>query len=215
MAPVPRQPKVYHITHVSNLARIVQSGFILSDAKRLEIGIDCEVVGLSPIKQRRLRLPVKCHPGLMVGNCVPFYFCSRSIMLYILHIGNHPDLTYRGGQVPIVHLVSDVQKVVAWAKDQGRRWAFSSCNAGGYLAKFYSDLANLDEINWEAVQALDFRNPDIKEGKQAEFLIDESFPWDLVDTVAVRDEGIKQQVKTALNGAGHQPDIHVEPDWYF
>jgi len=50
---------------------------------------------------------VKCHPGTKVGQYVPFYFCPRSIMLYILHRGNHPDLDYREGQGPILHLQAD------------------------------------------------------------------------------------------------------------
>ncbi len=49
-------------------------------------------------------MEVKCHPGTKVGEYVPFYFCPRSVMLYILYMGNHPELGYRGGQAPIVHL---------------------------------------------------------------------------------------------------------------
>jgi hypothetical protein len=52
---VPRNPKIYHITHLRNLRGIVEAGVIWSDAKRIELGLDCEVVGMSQIKQRRLR----------------------------------------------------------------------------------------------------------------------------------------------------------------
>jgi hypothetical protein len=58
---------------------------------------------MSTIKERRLRLAIECRPGLRVGDCVPFYFCPRSVMLFLLDRGNHPDLTYRGGQGPILH----------------------------------------------------------------------------------------------------------------
>ncbi len=34
------------------------------------------------------------------------------------------------------------------------------------------------EINWTAVRATDFRNAQIQDGKQAEFLMHESFPWE-------------------------------------
>jgi ssDNA thymidine ADP-ribosyltransferase, DarT len=61
---------------------------------------------------------------------VPFYFCPRSIMLYLLHRGNHPELDYTGGQRPIVHLVADLHEIVRWAEAQGVRWAFSDRNAG-------------------------------------------------------------------------------------
>jgi hypothetical protein len=71
-----------------------------------------------------------CHPGTKVGEYVPFYFCPRSIMLFLLHKGNHVDLTYRGGQRPIVHLEADLRTVVEWADSIERRWAFGNRNAG-------------------------------------------------------------------------------------
>jgi hypothetical protein len=47
---------------------------------------------------------VKCHPGTCVGEYVPFYFCPRSVMLYVINKGNHLDLQFRDGQSGIVHL---------------------------------------------------------------------------------------------------------------
>jgi hypothetical protein len=86
VASVPTNPKIYHITHVRNLPNIVQCGVLWSDAKRIELNLNCDVVGLTHIKQRRLReIEVDCYPGTHVGDYVPFYFCPRSIMLFILH----------------------------------------------------------------------------------------------------------------------------------
>jgi hypothetical protein len=109
MTRVPAKPKIYHITHVRNLPQIVRAGRIWSDAKRIELGLQNEIVGMAEIKKRRLEeLDVKCHPGTKVGQYVPFYFCFRSSMLYILHRGNHPGLEYREGQRRIVHLQADL-----------------------------------------------------------------------------------------------------------
>jgi ssDNA thymidine ADP-ribosyltransferase, DarT len=93
-------------------------------------------IGMSGIKARRLALPVPCHAGDCVGDYVPFYFCPRSIMLYVIHCANHPELTYRGGQEPIIHLEADLHGVVGWAQQQGRRWAFSLSNAGANYTEF-------------------------------------------------------------------------------
>ena len=68
------------------------------------------------------------RPGTTVGQYVPFYFCPRSIMLYLLHMGNHPELTYRGGQGPIVHLQATIQPSCEWADAEGLRWAFTLSN---------------------------------------------------------------------------------------
>ncbi|MFS8889637.1 DUF4433 domain-containing protein, partial [Synechococcus sp. R55.2] len=139
-------------------------------------------MGMSKIKQRRIKeLEVSCHPGTKVGDYVPFYFCPRSIMLYVIHCANHPELTYRGGQTRIVHLEADLHRVIAWADHNQVRWAFSLSNAGARYAEFRSQPDCLGELDWNAIVARDFRDPDIKERKQAEFLVHRYFPLDLVE----------------------------------
>jgi hypothetical protein len=136
-------------------------------------------------------------------------------MLYLIYMANHPELTYRGGQGPIVHLESDLRDVVAWAEANGRRWAFTLSNAGAAYTHFRSDLAHLDEVDWAAVTNDDFRSPEVKEGKQAEFLVHERLPWELVRNIGVRSEDIRDRVIAALEKASHQPSVVVRPDWYF
>jgi len=50
----PARPKIYHITHYQNLPKIIESGVLWSDAKRIELGLECAIVGMSNIKRRRL-----------------------------------------------------------------------------------------------------------------------------------------------------------------
>ena len=49
---------------------------------------------------------------------MPFYFCPRSVMLYLIHKANHPELDYHGGQGAILHLESDLNTVIAWANNK-------------------------------------------------------------------------------------------------
>ena len=82
MTQPPTNPKIYHITHIDNLAMIVEAGCLWSDRRRLAQGFDCSVIGMPTIKQRRLeKIEVICHAGTKVGDYVPFYFCPRSVML--------------------------------------------------------------------------------------------------------------------------------------
>lgn len=212
---VPAQPKLYHITHVDNLPAILAAGGLQSDAAMIAQGGPAASIGMSSIKQRRLALPVRCNPGDYVGGYVPFYFCPRSIMLFLIHCANHPELTYRGGQGPIVHLEADLQEVVAWATAQGRRWAFSLSNAGAYYTEFRNRQEQLDEVDWAAVAAADFREAQVKEGKQAEFIVRDFFPWQLVRRVGVIDAHVYGQVLRALDGAAHRPPVEVRREWYF
>lgn len=215
MPGIPRHPKIYHITHISNLEGILSDKVLWSDAKRIELGLDCEIVGMPGIKKRRLEeLEVKCHPGTKVCEYVPFYFCPRSIMLYILYKGNHPDIIYKGGQGPILHLQVDLIYTIEWAKKNKVRWAFSDRNAGAYFAKFYNTIDDLDKINWAAVESTDFRSMLVKEGKQAEFLVYESFPWQLVEKIGVNNNSVRDAVIEKI-GAAQSNLVAVEQNWYY
>jgi len=216
MTTPPQQPKIYHITHVDNLVEIIRHGNIYSDARRIAAGLDCNIIGMSTIKKRRLEeIEVTCHAGTMVGEYVPFYFCQRSIMLYILYMGNHPALTYRDGQRPIVHLQADFHNTVEWAEQHNVRWAFSDRNAGAYFADFFCTLDDLNQINWDAVRENNWSDPLIKEGKQAEFLVYEAFPWTLVERIGVVNAAIHVRVQQILRNADHKPPVAVEPSWYY
>ena len=213
--PPPAHPKIYHITHVDNISSIIAEGGLSSDATMIARGGPARAIGMSTIKQRRLRLPVDCHPGDSVGDFVPFYFCPRSIMLFVIHRANHGELAYRGGQGPIVHLESDLQKVIEWADSNQRRWAFSLSNAGALYTPFRATWDELSDIDWNAVAATDFRSSAVKEGKQAEFLLHGDFPWSLVARVGVLSQATKTQLDRLLRGAAHRPPVEVLPSWYF
>jgi len=215
-APPPR-PSIFHITHVANLASIVAAGGLRSDAAMIQAGGPAAPIGMSTIKQRRLSLDVTCHTGDKVGEYVPFYFCPRSLMLFVIYRQNHPDLVYREGQGPIVHLEADLHEVVKWAAACRRRWAFTLSNAGAYYTatNFRADVANLDEIDWNAVAATDFRDPVVKEAKQAEFLVHDEFPWGLVRRIGVLSQGTKTLVEAAISSGGHRPPVEIVPGWYY
>jgi hypothetical protein len=217
--PVPVRPKIYHIVHVDRLASIVANG-LLCDAAVMAHPKPGTTIGLSGIKQRRLQeLQLQSHPGLFVGQCVPFYFCPRSVMLFLISCANYPDLDFKGGQGSIVHLECDLHKAVAWAEQNHHRWAFTLSNAGARYFEDRASLAQLGEINWGAVTAAKWGgvgiSPQIKEGKQAEFLVESHFPWHLVERVGVLTAGIAQKVGAAMHGAGHRPIVEIHRDWYY
>jgi hypothetical protein len=212
--PVPLQPKIYHIAHVDRLPSIVATGGLLSDALVQAQALGGPMVGMSHIKQRRLtELQLTSHPGLFVGACVPFYFCPRSVMLYLIHRRN-AELAYQGGQEPIIHLQADLGAVVAWANAQPARWAFTLSNAGSTYFEDRNDLARLGEINWTAVQATNWSGG-LKEGKQAEFLMEHRFPWHLVERIGVQSANVYRQVVNALPAHVHRPTVEVLPNWYY
>ena len=213
--PVPKSPKIYHIVHWDRLPSIVDDEVLLCDSIMMDRERGGTTIGMSNIKERRLWLQMPCYPNTRVGEYVPFYFCPRSVMLYLIYRANHPELAYKGGQVPIVHLELDLFTVIDWANTNGQCWAFSLSNAAAYYTQFRADIANLNEINWDAVAANVWSNPEIKEAKQAEFLVQQFVPWNLVSRIGVISVQTGNQVMRAIRQAEHKPSIEVCRSWYY
>lgn len=213
--PVPAHPKIYHIVHVDRLSSIIADGCLLSDATMVARQGTGTTIGMRDIKSRRLaELQLNSHPELYVGQCAPFYFCPRSVMLYLIYMANHPNLTYRGGQEPIIHLEADLYDVIGWADANKRRWAFTLSNAGSRYFEDRCRIEDLHEINWAAISANRWQG-ELEDGKQAEFLIEESFPWDLVERIGVYSQAVAQRTSDIMRGAAYRPSIEIKKDWYY
>lgn len=128
-------------------------------------------------------------------------------MLYLIHQANNPELHYTRGQGPIIHLEADLYETVRWAERNGLRWAFTLSNAG---STYFEDRADL---SWDAVQASYWQ--DCREPKQAEFLLETRFPWQLVTRIGVHSDIIKQQVEQLVGAFAHAPAIQEMRDWYY
>lgn len=210
---MPVRPKIYHICHVDRLPSILASQGLFSDAKVMHHALPGTTVGMHHIKQRRLtELYLDSRPGLLVGECVPFYFCPRSVMLYLIY-RRSSELTYQGGQESIVHLEADLHETVGWADANARRWAFTLSNAGSRYFEDRADLRQLNEIDWDAVQSNRWQQ--CKEAKQSEFLLEESFPWALVRRIGVHNERTYAQVLHSLQQQQHKPTVEVRAEWYY
>lgn len=210
---IPNTIKIYHIVHIDRLNSIISDGFLLSDrmiSQRINNG---SMIGLSNIKQRRLNeLTLNSYSDLYVGDCVPFYFCPRSVMLYLIY-SRDPELAYQEGQEQIIHLQADFHQVIDWANDQNIHWAFTTSNAGSYYFNDFNNLNDLNKIDWNAVQARQWQN--CKEGKQAEFLLAHQFPWYLIERIGVYSNAGYHRVMNIMQNTRHRPHVEVIRSWYY
>jgi hypothetical protein len=205
---------LYHITHVSNLERILAAGGLFSDAAMGQVGGPKTTIGMGQIKQRRLtQIPVPQHPGTFVGHYVPFYFCPRSVMLYLIYMANAPELTYRGGQDEILHLEIQLDRILEWVSTTNTCWAFSRSNAGSYYVDIRGRVDELDQLNWGAIAATDWKHPAIREAKQAEFLVHHHVPFDLVCRIGVKSTAVADAVAATLGS--RQTPVQVRREWYY
>lgn len=204
--------RIYHFTHLDNLPRIVTAGGLWSDNHQPPTGCLADI-GQPNVKSRRRTLDVSIHPGTVIADYVPFYFCPRSVMLYVLHMANHPDLVYRDGQGPLVYLSAEITAVKDWLDaNPSQRWAFTDRNAAAAYAQFSDDWQGLRELNWAHVRNNDFRDRAVRDGKQAEFLVHEFFPLRLFDIAGASTIAMRDAASAVL------PDslrVSHRPDWYF
>ena len=209
--PVPRHPKLYHITHGDNLREIIAAGGLLADSEAVQGKAPTRIGNAEVVARRKLR-PVPDHPGTCVGDYVPFFFCPRSVMLYVISCRNSPGLDYTAGQRPIVHLEADLRRVVKWTDDRRVPWAFTLSNAARDDAEFRYRLDDLIDVDWDAVEALWWRGPSM-EPKQAEFLVHQGVPWSLVERIGVLDDRVARRVSEITVGTAMRVD--VRPEWYY
>jgi hypothetical protein len=211
----PANPKIYHIVHIDRLANIVASGGLSSDALVRANGCVGTTIGMGDLKAARLARAVPPHPGTHVGDYVPFYFCSRSVMLYVIYMANHPALAYRGGQGPIVHLEADLYQVLDWADANGRPWAFSLGNATAVFTEFRASRDHLGELRWDLIPQGQFTDPQVKEAKQSELLVRDFFPWTLVERIGAQSDAVANQAAQLVAAAQHRPTVQRVQQWYY
>jgi hypothetical protein len=200
---------IFHISHISNLAGIVGAGCLWSDARRRRHKFACTNVGHEHIKLRRMQRPVPVVAGGMLGEYVPVNFCPRSVMLYV--ISRNGVAGYSGGQMPVVHLVSSIETAVA----VGHPWAFTDIHAKLAYARYFDNLAHLDEIDWSVMPLRDWRGEERKKRRQAEFLVHDWFPWHCVERIGVYNPAMAAQVEQICSAAAHRPVVEVRTQWYY
>jgi hypothetical protein len=197
-------PAIYHITHINNLRRIIAEGGLHCDRRAQDV--KSVNIGHMHIKQRRLNRPVPLGPRGTVGDYVPFYFAPRSPMLYAISRGGVEG--YTEGQQPVIYLRSTAEMV----DEAGLRWVFTEGHADMGYTDFFDDFRDLIKIDWPLMEERYWHDtdddPDRKRRRQAEFLVHQFFPWELVSYVGVYDHSIAEVIGETIKGGS--PEVGVE-----
>jgi len=204
---------IYRIVHVDNLPSILATGGIHSPKScPPHPSAPYKAIHHLSIQAQRATTPVPVGPQGVVHDYVPFYYNPRSPMLYSLHRGGVEG--HEGGQQPIIVLVSSAQAVA----EDGLSYVFTDGHGIMALSNFYDDLADLSTVRWDVVNARYWNN--FEEGKrlrQAEFMVHDFFPWNLIQGIGVYDEITQAKVAACLSSypAMHQPHVRVKNSFYF
>ncbi|NJK74431.1 MAG: DUF4433 domain-containing protein [Richelia sp. CSU_2_1] len=204
---------IYHITHIDNLESIISAGGLLAYNTMHTARIHYTNIACENIQYRRATFRVPCGVGGVLHDYVPFYFAPRSPMLYSINKGY--VASYTQGQEPVIHRVSDVFNI----ENVGLDFVFTDGHAVMKLTTFFDNLYELYQIDWDVMEARYWNDTDEdndrKRRRQAEFLVRNFFPWQLIAQIGVINSAIQAQVENILQNFTHKPAVIVRQNWYY
>jgi ssDNA thymidine ADP-ribosyltransferase, DarT len=208
---------VYHFTHFDNVRAICDSGFIRCDVAARE-GLTRTEVGDPEIKESRRRRRIPVGPGGQVGDYVPFYFATRSPMMYRIACDHRDSIAgrYPQGDRPLIYLVTTVGAVV----DAALAWVATDGNAATATTEFTADLRRLDAmVDWPLMRAERWNNtaedPDRQRRRMAEFLVHDRLPTSLIHWIGTSGEDVESHLRMQLGDHPLAGRIIVRPHWYY
>ena len=201
---------IFRITHRDNVPWILDNGMHAPSGENFAPNYRniCNVDLIDRRSRRRVGVP----PGGTLSDYVPFYFTPYSIMMYNIKTG------YAVKRVPnadIVIFVSSLPHVAA----QGIQFVFTNQHAYPPMAEYFTDLAQLDRIDWPLLRSRDFEHdpddPGKKERYQAEALIWKHVPLQALRGVCCYTPAVEQQVKAEIERRALSFPVGVQQGWYF
>jgi hypothetical protein len=207
----PEKAFIFRIVHVANVAWILEHGMHCRASATQDP--DYINIGSPSLIDRRSRRVVPVPPGGTLSNYVPFYFTPFSIMMYNIHTG-HGGITKRANK-DIVIFVSSIHRL----RELGLPYLFTNQHAYPPDTDFYSDVADLKEIDWRLLQSRNFKTDDADPGKQlryqAESLVHHRVQLEaLLGLVCYNDE-VRRDLETMIQERDKNLSVKTIPNWYF
>ena len=207
----PDKALIFRVTHRDNVRWILDNGLHCRSSGVLDPDF-VNIGNLEWIEKRRHRA-VDIPPGGTLSEYVPFYFTPFSPMMYNIKTG-WGGITKRLNQ-EIVILISSLHRLAS----EGRTFVFSDRHAYLQAAQFYANLADLDRIDWELLQARNFkRDPDDMdrvERYQAEALVHLHMPVQSLTGIVCYDDAAKKGLDALLAERDMRLRVVAKPSWYF
>lgn len=203
------------MTHIDNLDTLLQRGALHAPSTAPADGLLYRSIHDANVQKNRSVVPIPCGPGGTCSDYVSFYFGERSPMLYRIATGWVDG--YKGGERPIVYLVSTAQII----ESMNLRFVFSDGHSLASYTGWFDDLSQLDQVDWATVKARQWANTPADNNrqtkKQAEFLVHDFVPWTAIHWIFVREAAVKDDVDRVLNVYPlPQPvQVIVRRDWFY
>lgn len=208
MPTYPLPTPIYHFTHINNLSSVIQSGCILCKNAMSQQKRNYTSSAYASVQSHRQQHQVPVYPFGTIHDYVPFYFNSRSPMLYTIKCGNVAGVEMKD----LVFFKSTVQIV----QSSGALFAFTDGHGIMDLSDYYNNSSDLSELPWNVIQAQYWNQyDDGKRLRQAEFLVHNQFSLDMISEIGVYNEDLRVAVERLLIGYPNLPSAEIKRSWYF
>jgi ssDNA thymidine ADP-ribosyltransferase, DarT len=202
------EQRIYHVTHITNLAGIRESRAIVAGAQ--------PTLDLSPAELRNERREISV-PGISVSpsadailaDFVPFFLSPDATLWQNLRAGlEHPRLSASAraaDSLDFVFLVSTVRHVLT----SERAFLIADRNVEGATTRFATTR--------EDAERMLFRLRSDADGSpllDAELLVAGALPLESITLIGVANDRVRQTVRDVLAGSDFTPKISVYPPWF-
>lgn len=185
---------LFHLTHEENIPGILEEGVLLSHNQAHERRRPKDVS--DPAVQERRAAKVDPIHGRPLHDYVNLYFRARGPMLF----------ARREVQRSLVVLYVDRRLL------RQRGVIFTDGNAASDSTRFFSDPKDLEELDWDCLDAEHWTEfPDGRRKRAAEVLVPHPVRLALVVRAVVRQELLRRR----LSEQGWHTPVDVRQDWFF
>ena len=199
---------LYHLTHINNLPSIIKRKSLWSHSRIKTHEISYNDVANQDVQTRRERTKIPVGMCGSLHDYVPFYFAPRSPMLYVIN-------RQHTSQQEMVYFMTNTTTIQQHCSD----FVFTDAHAIRRLTNFYTELKDLDKIDWTIMRAPVWADtdadPNRKARRQAEFLVYNEVPITACLGVAVHNNQVKHKIEQLLQQNGISLPVAVRRQFYF
>jgi hypothetical protein len=200
---------IFRITHRDNVPWIMANGLHCRNANKIDPSF--VTIGLPGLIEDRHTRQVPCAPFGTLSDYIPFYFTPFTPMALNIRTGRNVRQRPSDEIVIFVSSLPHLQK-------NGIDFVFTDRHAYLRTAKFSSDLAMLNEIDWPILRKRDFKHnpedPEKTERYQAETLVRGHLPVNGLLGVLCYNETVTNKVQELISANGHALKAVTKPGWY-
>jgi hypothetical protein len=202
----------YRITHQDNFAHLLKFGLVHKNHAQADANF--VAIGNSEIIDVRGTTPVRIEGYGNIGDYVPFYFTTRSIMLYNIITGYYAPKVPRREKDELIAIRC---KISTLTREQ--QWFFTDGQANDGESRHYNHLRHLNNIDWDCIQHSNFSKSDGDYDRQrryqAEFLVYNQVPTACIESINVYTAEMKNWAEQEIKRAGLKIPVNVQKYYFF